>query len=51
MSWKKTNQKCPYRNPSKIIIYKMFEEIVESQLIIQFKIREGKIETQLSLMA
>jgi hypothetical protein len=29
----------------------MFEEIVESQLIIQFKIREGKIETQLSLMA
>jgi hypothetical protein len=43
---KKLIRNASSTNPSKIIMYKMFEEIVGSQLISQPKIREGKNEAK-----
>jgi hypothetical protein len=40
---KKTpTRNAPSRSPSKNTTYKMFEELVESQLIAELEVREGK---------
>jgi hypothetical protein len=50
MSWgKKLTRNAPSKTPSKNTTYKMFEELVGSQLIRELKIREGKNEAETAL--
>jgi hypothetical protein len=46
---KKLTRNAPSTSPSKNTTYKMFEELMESQLITKLEIREGKNEAELML--
>jgi Fe2+ or Zn2+ uptake regulation protein len=46
MSWEKLTRNAPSRSPSKNTTYKMLEELVESELVTELEIREGKNEAE-----
>jgi hypothetical protein len=46
MSWKKLIRNAPSKSRCKNTTYKMFKELVASQLITELKIREGKKKRQ-----
>jgi hypothetical protein len=49
MPWKKLTRNAPSRSCCKNTTYKMFKELVASQLITELKIREGKSEPESAL--
>jgi hypothetical protein len=47
VSWKKPTRNAPSRSHCKNVTYRMFKELVASQLVTELKIREGKMRQNL----